>query len=100
MKKLSIALLGLTLALGLGACQKAAPETHSSTGVIREIQSQGKILVISHQAFPGWMEAMTMPFELKDLKMGEGLKAGDKVDFTLTAQENAFSITAIKKINP
>ena len=69
-------------------------------GVIREIQSDGKVLVIEHQAFPGWMEGMTMPFELKDPKLGAGLKKGDKVEFTLSADESGYPLTAIKKINP
>jgi Cu/Ag efflux protein CusF len=100
MKTLQIALLGLALAFGLAACRKATPEIHTTTGVIREIQNQGRILVISHQAFPSWMEAMTMPFELKDPKLGAGLKAGDSVEFTVSAQEDGYPITAIKKVIP
>jgi Cu/Ag efflux protein CusF len=100
MKWMKMAALGLLVAVPGLACNKAlAPmETHTTTGVIRDIQEGGKVLVIEHQAFPGWMEGMTMPFDLSDPKLGQGLKKGDKVEFTLSAQDGNFPITAIRKI--
>ncbi len=91
------------LALGTTACKKPAPqpapEIHSSTGVIREIKNDGRILVVEHQDFPGFMKAMTMPFELKDPALAAGLKVGDKVAFSITATDNGFPVTAIKKLD-
>ena len=99
MRFLSIAILSSFLIV-TASCKKAAPEVHTTTGVIREIQSQGRILVIEHKAFPGWMEGMTMPFELKDAKLAEGLKTRDAVEFTVSVEENGAPITAIKKMQP
>ena len=100
MKFRATVLLGLMAVLGGLACNRAVSsiETHTSTGVIRDIQEGGKVLVIEHQAFPNWMEGMTMPFDLSDPKLGQGLKKGDKVEFTLSAMDGGFPITAIKKI--
>lgn len=103
----SLALAGI-LALGLSACKKpegpqaqvsaVAPAVHSSTGVIKGIRENGKIFVIEHKEFPGFMEAMTMGFELKDPAMGQGLKVGDKIEFSIEAQGDAFPVTHIKKL--
>ena len=78
-------------------CGKPA-ETHSSSGVIKEIRNNGKILVIDHREFPGFMEAMTMGFEVSDLKLSEGLKVGDTVDFTIQQGKEAWPIVAMKKV--
>ena len=78
----------------------SAAESHSSTGEIKRIRDSGKVLVIEHQEFPGFMEAMTMPFELSDPAIAAGLKEGDKVAFTIEKKENGYPISKIKKIEP
>lgn len=73
-----------------------AAESHSTTGVIVQVQQDGKVLVINHKDFPGFMEAMTMPFDV-DPKLSQGLKAGDRVKFTITKTGDSWPITAISK---
>jgi len=97
-KTLPILALLAALLLGMAACQAPKPENHSSTGIIQDVQQGGKVIVISHQDFPGFMKAMTMPFETVDPKLAAGLKKGDKVSFTLTRQEDQYPITEIKKL--
>jgi Cu/Ag efflux protein CusF len=104
MQVFGMAFLGAALLMGCGAgdgkkaaeASKAA-ENHSSSGVIMEVKDQGKTLVIQHQDFPGFMKGMTMPFEVETPAMAQGLKVGDKVDFTISKRENGFPITQIKK---
>lgn len=111
MKILMLAALGAVLALGSLACKKApeapkqaafepkAGETHSAKGVIKEFGEGSKVVVIQHEAFAdGFMEGMTMSFELRDPAMAKGLKVGDKVEFTLTYSGKGFPITKITKI--
>ncbi len=98
--------LALSLAF-LGACSKgaapaspaaaAASKDYPGHGVLRGFQSQGKVVVISHDAMPGLMEAMTMGYELKDPALAQGLKPGDTVDFTLNVAGDAWTVTAMKK---
>lgn len=89
-------------ALSVGACKKeeaqAPAAVHATTGVIKEIKQEGRVLVIAHEEFPGFMEAMTMGFELKDPKKAEGLKAGDKVQFSIQEAKDAWPIVEIKKV--
>jgi len=111
MKTAPLALLLAAFTLAGIACNKApeAPkaaayqpklgETHTTTGVIKEFASENKVVVLQHQAFPdGFMEGMTMSFQLADPKLAKGLKLGDKVEFTLQYTGTGFPITSIKKL--
>ena len=37
---------------------------HTTTGVVLRIDKPGATVTISHDAFPGYMDAMAMPFDL------------------------------------
>ena len=70
------------LLLFLAGCGRA-PETtvYSVTGTIRKIKLEEKVVVIDHEEIPGYMQAMVMPFSVKDPAVLEGFKAGDRVRF-------------------
>jgi Cu/Ag efflux protein CusF len=102
------AALALAGTLLIAGCSKApAPESkpaaasqaeeHSTTGVIREVQQGGKVLVIEHQEFPGFMEAMTMPYEVTDLKLSQGLKAGDSIEFSISKAGDSWVVSKLAK---
>lgn len=102
----------MTLGLGAMGCKKEpqAPaaqsgpvvgEKHSAIGVIKKFGEGNKTVVLDHEAFAdGFMEAMTMSFELESPKMAEGFKVGDKVEFTMEYKGNAFPIVVMKKTKP
>ena len=90
LRRLLFALLLLSQALA------AAARSHQGHGVLLELRDGGKVLLIRHQAIPGFMPAMTMTFELSDPSMAKGLKAGQAVDFTLTKRGNFWPITALR----
>ncbi len=94
MKKL---LLGFLLSLIL--YNSASAESHSTTGVIEHVESNGKTLLINHQEFPDFMGAMTMPFDLVDPALSEGLKAGDRVRFTIQKTDSGYPIVEISRID-
>jgi Cu/Ag efflux protein CusF len=102
------ALLALPLAWGLASCKKpespaamATPDgqTHIYTGhgVIQMFQSDGRVVVLKHDAIVGFMEGMTRGFELKDAALAKGLQKGDTVDFTLEVTGYDPLITKIVK---
>jgi len=80
---------GLCAALILTACRKQsvpapAPEqSFAVNGVVRELEPDGKTVVIQHEAVSNYMAAMTMPFEVRDPKELRGLKPGDAISFRL-----------------
>jgi protein SCO1/2 len=89
-------LLALLLLPGLAA----EARSHQGHGVLLELREGGKVLLIRHQAIPGFMPAMTMTFELSDPKLAKGLKAGEAVDFTLTKRGHFWPITALRAAAP
>jgi len=85
---------GLCAVLILSACHKQsipapdqppapARQTFVVNGLVKELEPDGKTVVIQHEAISNYMAAMTMPFEVRDPKGLRGLKAGDAITFHL-----------------
>ena len=80
------ALLLSLLLLSHGA---AAAERHPVLGVVLEVDRAHGRFVVSHQDIPGFMDAMVMPFTVRDPRQLEGIAAGAMVDFTLVVDEDS-----------
>jgi protein SCO1/2 len=82
-------LLGLAVP-GSADSGEVTVRTFSARGVILEIKPDTAQLVIQHEAIAGYMDGMTMPFNVKDLTPLAELKRGDQVTFQLhvTADES------------
>ena len=76
---------------------QAQAKTYQGHGVIRGFQSDGKVVVLEHQAIPGLMEGMTMGFELADPTAARVFRVGDTVDFNLSVQGDSWTIESMKK---
>lgn len=75
-------------ALGLGSallllagCRNE--KIYDVRGVVIEIRATNNEALIRHEKIPDYMEAMTMPFDVKDPALLVGLKSGDVVQFKL-----------------
>ncbi len=67
-------------------------------GVIRRLEPGTGRVVIAHEAIPGFMEAMTMPFQTKPANSLDGFRAGDSIAFRLFVAEDESWIEKIVKI--
>ena len=56
-------------------------------GIVKSIAPARKEIEIKHEAIPGYMPAMTMPFDVKDTNELAGLHAGQSIVFRLTATD-------------
>ena len=56
---------------------------YSTTGLVLRVDQPGSTVTISHDAFPGLMDAMAMPFDLKGPARTVALNPGDRVKFRL-----------------
>src|SRR5580693_5728083 len=65
------------------SAQASRTQVFTVKGVVKELEPDGKTAVIRHEAIPGYMEAMTMPFEVRDTNLLHGLKSGDTISFKL-----------------
>jgi protein SCO1 len=85
---LPIAWLVITTTLLVGS-QGQVTQRYAATGLVVDVDSPHQTLVLSCQTIPGYMDAMVMPFSVRDAKVLMGLKAGMMVDFTLVASPDA-----------
>lgn len=81
------------------ACQQQ-PEKQVFTahGVVKNIIANGQGVRIAHDDIPGFMQAMTMDFAVKDPLLLSGIHPEDEVTFTIEKTSESLYITAINRI--
>jgi protein SCO1/2 len=83
--------------LCLASCRQPENRTFSVRGVLQETRNDGKTAVIKHETIPGFMEAMTMPFDVKTANELANVRPGDEIEFRLTVTRDASWIDGVKK---
>ena len=78
----------------------ANPRIFQVKGVVLEVKPRDKTVTIKHEEVPGYMPAMTMPFDVKDTNELAGIEAGDPVSFRLRVTDTEGWIDQIRKIGP
>ena len=63
-------------------------QTYKLSGVVRRVEPASGMVTISHEAIPNFMDAMTMPFTLKDHALLDDVRAGDEVEGTLRVERS------------
>src|SRR5262249_30607262 len=81
----------LALAVFLIASHLCATQRYSVTGLVLEVHPAQKTMVVSSQKIPGYMEAMVMPYTVRDAKALDGLKPGTMIEFTLVVDKHAYA---------
>ncbi|HTG75190.1 MAG TPA: SCO family protein [Terriglobia bacterium] len=66
-----------------------AAERYSVQGMVLKVDRSQKSFLVSHDSIPGFMQAMTMPFDVRDIKELNGLAPGTLVEFTLVVDRNS-----------
>jgi protein SCO1/2 len=80
------------------ACQSPDPTgTFVGRGVVKDIRPHERQVVIAHEAIPGFMEPMTMAFEVKEERLLEGIASGQTVTFTLEKTPDSLYLTAVSR---
>jgi Cu/Ag efflux protein CusF len=94
MKRIAISLIAALSLSGTALAQNLP----TVSGTVEKVDAaQGKI-TIDHGPIKNLdMEAMTMVFRAQDPALLQGLKAGDKVQFTADRVNGQISVTSIKK---
>jgi protein SCO1/2 len=70
----------------------------SVKGVVKKIEPENGRVIIAHEAIPGFMDAMTMPFKAKSPEIFAGIQAGDSVSFRLSVTSDESWIDKLVKI--
>jgi protein SCO1/2 len=58
-----------------------ADERHAMRGVVLKVDAAGRTMFVSIEKVPGYMDAMVMPFAVKDAAALTGLKPGATIEF-------------------
>lgn len=66
-----------------------AAQPYIVNGMVMKVDAAHKTLVVSCDAIPNYMEAMTMPFEVRDDNELRGLAPGTMVTFTLEVDKDS-----------
>jgi protein SCO1/2 len=89
--------------LGLAVLSRAEPgepttQTFSARGIVQETKPDTSQVVIQHEAIAGYMDAMTMPFKVKDPASLTELQRGDQVTFQLQVTTDESWVDHFQKI--
>ncbi len=71
------------LLVSQGSVRAEKTRDFTVTGIVRETRPTKSQLVVKHEEIPGYMDAMTMPFQVRDPKILESVKPGDAITFQL-----------------
>lgn len=83
-------------AFWLALSSQAATTNFTVRGTIKEIHRKEYQLVIAHDRIPDFMEAMTMPFNVKAGGISDNLAVGSAIDFQFHVSETDSWIDGIK----
>lgn len=76
----------LSIALCLCAGSVWGAKRYAVTGIMLKTDRPHKTFVASCAAIPGFMEAMVMPYSVRDEKALDGLQPGMQIEFTLVVE--------------
>ena len=80
------------------SAEATGARTFMAKGVVQEINADGRTVIIRHEAVSNYMDAMTMPFKVKEQKELADLRRGDEITFQLHVTETESWIDQITKI--
>lgn len=96
----------MILALALVACKSQTPQQgkrHELKGTVVSVDKARQTVTIAHEAVKDFMEAMTMPFTLKETWPLDVMKPGDQVQATLVVTDNSAwleDVMIVQKSSP
>src|SRR5262245_14134867 len=105
---LILALAAGAIAASMALTHKSAAKVHSANpptartfqvnGRVREITPATKTVRVAHEEIPDYMPAMTMPLQVKDAALLDGLRVGDEIHFELSVTDDDAWISHLEKM--
>jgi len=82
------------------AAASACATTYPVTGLVVSVQPATATMTVSHDEIPGLMDAMVMPFRVRDRRpMGGAIRPGDRVGFRLVVGKDATHIDRVRLLS-
>jgi Cu/Ag efflux protein CusF len=82
-----------------GTSKAPEPAIYQGVGVVKSLNATRPSIEIDHEEIKGMMPAMTMEFYVKRESMLTGIKAGDRIEFTVQNGVGGVQIIKIKKLS-
>jgi protein SCO1/2 len=82
----------------LSPVSQAGTTNYLVRGVLKGVKQDERQLVIAHEAIPNFMEAMTMPFNVRDKAIPTNLAIGEQITFQLHVTETRSWIDHIEQL--
>ena|SRR5258708_3625396 len=90
--------IALLLCLSAVACSTPDERKFTLQGQVLSVEPARKMVTIKHEEIKGFMPAMTMPYEVRNENLLDGLAPGDLVNATLVVVSNGAYLSTIKKV--
>jgi len=90
-----VVLVAVVAAALAGGTALAAEKEYAVKGMVLSVDPAAKRFTVSHERIAGLMDAMTMPFEVRQPGELRGVAAGAIVEFTLVVSEESSFATRI-----
>lgn len=87
-----LSLVGCHQSTSSDAAKKYPEKSFSVRGTV--VSTDATHVTLDHEAVPGFMEAMTMPYKLKDPSIVSELHPGDRITATILVREDAAGFRA------
>lgn len=92
-------IFSLCMALAGAACTAKSNERRFTLqGQVLTVDPAKRVAEIKHEEIKGFMPAMTMPYEVREAKLLDGLAPGDLINATLVVESNGAYLSAIAKV--
>jgi len=88
-------LLAMALSL-LSAGPARAAQTYTVRGLVLKVDQANRSLVVSCEKIPNYMDAMVMPFTVRNSTELDGLAPGTMIQFTLVVDGDSAYVTGIR----
>ena len=94
-RKQLLLVLALAVCTGVSACKRSSEElgknvkTYTLRGKVMGTDPSTGEVTLAHEAVPGFMEAMTMPYKLADRNTISELHTGDRINARLRVQQDS-----------
>jgi protein SCO1/2 len=89
----------LTTVLVLSLAAAGCAARHQASGLVLKVDPPAAQITVSHEAIPGYMEAMVMPFTAADAAELRAVKPGDRIAFRINVRRQQTRIDRVRLLS-
>jgi protein SCO1 len=77
----------------------ACASSHAARGVVLSVEPESRLVTVSHDAIPGFMDAMVMPFTARTREELVDVQPGDRIAFKIRTRDGETLIDGVKLLS-